>query len=361
MFRYRWLVVPVAVLVVGHLAAPRPADGCCPAPPSGKPVVNADQTVILLWDAATKTEHFIRKASFKSDAADFGFIIPSPGQPELAESGNAAFPALQKLTEPEVVTKPMPRGGGGCGCADKSTRAMPGAAADTVRVLDRKLVAGFQAAVLEATSAAALTDWLRTNGYAYSPEIEAWAKPYIAAGWKMTALKVAKGAGDAAPKDVSASALRLSFKTDRPLFPYREPDPTSAAKALGADHRLLRIYFLADARYRGEMTPESPWTGRVAWAGLLRAEDRTQLLGQLGLPAGTGPDHWWLTEFEDQWPYRAAPADVYFARDADQADVRRPPVVQYVAVPQRPDGSAYLLVAALVLTPVLSRLRRWWG
>jgi hypothetical protein len=77
------------------------APACCPVPPSGKPVVNADQAVIILWDPATKTEHFIRQASFKSQADDFGFLIPTPAQPELDESGNEAFSYLQRLTEPE--------------------------------------------------------------------------------------------------------------------------------------------------------------------------------------------------------------------------------------------------------------------
>src|ERR1700682_5066336 len=93
------LALPVALLLAVLLSSPTPA--CCPAPPSGKPVVNADQTVILIWDAATKTQHFIRKASFKSDADDFGFLVPTPSQPELNESGNDAFPYLLKLTEPE--------------------------------------------------------------------------------------------------------------------------------------------------------------------------------------------------------------------------------------------------------------------
>ena len=30
-----------------------PVRACCPVGPSGKPVVNADQAVIILWDAAT--------------------------------------------------------------------------------------------------------------------------------------------------------------------------------------------------------------------------------------------------------------------------------------------------------------------
>src|SRR5262245_43668633 len=79
----------------------QPAQACCPAFPSGKPVVNADQTVIIIWDAETRTQHFIRQASFKSEADDFGFLVPTPTRPELAESGNEAFPFFLKLTEPE--------------------------------------------------------------------------------------------------------------------------------------------------------------------------------------------------------------------------------------------------------------------
>src|SRR5437764_15408280 len=93
------------------------AHACCPAGHSGMPVVNADQSVIIIWDAATQTEHFIRRASFKSEGDDFGFLIPSPSRPELAESGNEAFPTLQKLTEPEVVEKKRPTGSG-CSCGD---------------------------------------------------------------------------------------------------------------------------------------------------------------------------------------------------------------------------------------------------
>jgi hypothetical protein len=358
MSRHGLLALPVAAVLFAAVPADRPAVACCPAPPSGKPVVNADQTVILLWDAATKTQHFIRRASFKSDADDFGFLIPSPAQPELAESGNDAFPTLQKLTEPAVVQQRMPSEGFGCGCSSKKAAPGPKGSVDTVRVLDRKLVAGFNAAVLEATSADALTAWLKDNGYAYSPEIAAWAKPYIDLGWKVTALKVARGKDGQVGKDVAASALRLSFKTDRPLFPYREPDPSSAAKQLGATGRLLRIYFLSDGRYQGELTKDVAWTGKVAWAGKVEAADREKVLGLLGLPATSGPADWYLTEFEDPWPYRAAPADVYFSRDPDQGDVRREPIIQYTWAPARPDGSAFLIVAALMLVPLVSRMRR---
>src|SRR5687768_15688483 len=117
------------------------SSACCPAPSRGSIVINADQTVVILWNAARKTQHFIRQASFRSDADDFGFLIPSPTPPELAESGNDAFPYLATLTRPEVEYRRQ-RQYTGCACADGSK----GVTADRgVSVLHEQRVAGFDA------------------------------------------------------------------------------------------------------------------------------------------------------------------------------------------------------------------------
>jgi hypothetical protein len=331
------------------------APACCPVQPRGKLVVNADQTVIIIWDAATKTQHFIRKASFKSEADGFGFLVPTPSQPDLQESGNEAFPYLQKLTEPEIKKVRRPSSiGCSCGAEPVSRVAAPAGA----KVLLEKEVAGFKAVVLEAKSANDLVNWLKENDYVYSPEVREWAKPYVDAGWKITAMKVAKDKDGKEKKSVSASALRMSFKTDRPLFPYREPDYKRAADDLGAGKRLLRIYFVAEARYRGELTDEVPWTGAVAWADRLRPEDRKKTLELLNLRDTTGPAEWWLTEYEDNWPYRVAPADVYFAREPAQIPVKREPIIQYVASPWPTDVTIYAIAAAVVLPPLVRRFAR---
>jgi hypothetical protein len=338
--------------------APQPVRACCAVFAVGKAVVNADQSVIIIWDAANKTQHFIRRASFKAEADDFGFLVPSPTQPELDEAGDEAFPYLGQLTAPEIIK--APRGMGmGCGCSAAMKDAAPGRSL-TVTVLEEKSVAGFHAAVLETKSAAALVQWLKDHGYAYSPQVEAWAKPYVEAGWKITALKVAKDKGEKDKKTVTASSLRMSFKTDRPLFPYREPDYKNNAEAMGAKRRVLRIFFLADARYQGELTREQSWSGQAVWAGKVAAADRKKLLEQLKLPETTGPAEWFLTEFEDQWAYKLAPADVYFSRAPNQDSLKRPPQTQYVATPYPTDGSAYAFALALLLPPVWLRLRRRW-
>ena len=167
-----WIVPLIAcVCFVAYLVS-LPANACCPAYPSGKPVVNADQTVVIIWDAKTKTQHFIRQASFKSEADDFGFLVPSPTQPELDESGNGAFDALRKLTEPEI--KKLPRGKSD----KKDAKEKKSHAPESVKVLEQKLVAGFNAAVLETKSAAALVKWLKENGYTFRAVIFQPASTY---------------------------------------------------------------------------------------------------------------------------------------------------------------------------------------
>jgi hypothetical protein len=339
MNRFTLALLACSALAGATLAAD-PAEACCPAPPSGKPVVNADQTVILVWDAASKTQHFIRRASFSSGAEDFGFLVPSPSTPELEEAGDDAFPLLAKITEPEVIVEDAPSSG--CGCLGGAMRSKGASYAPlaSVTVLEEKTVAGFHAVVLEASSAGALVGWLEEHGYAFSAEVEAWAKPYVDQGWKITALSVTKrAAGQAeaeADKRVAAAALRMSFKTERPLFPYREPDTSQAAPALGADSRLLRIFFIGDARYEGKLEG-APWTGTVAWSGKLAPADRERALAMLKIAPATTPREWWLTEFEDPWPYRLAPSDLYFSVSPTQDNVEREPIIQYAAQRRGPD------------------------
>jgi hypothetical protein len=348
----------VGVFCVPYVMTSR-LPACCPLGPSGKPVVNADQTVVILWDAAKKTQHFIRKASFQSTADDFAFLVPTPTKPELEESGNAAFPYLQKLTEPEIQKVARPHGGMGCGCGEVPiagrSNMLPKA---VVEVVTEKLVAGFHAVVLQADSADALVGWLNENDYEFSPAAEAWARPYVDAGWMITALKVAKSEEGKEDKNVAAAALRISFETDRPLFPYREPDSGDSAKELGASHRLLRIYCIAEARYQGELTKEDRWSGRVAWAGKVKESDRNKVLELLNLPAGTGPEEWSMTEFEDNWAYRVAPADVYFSVADDQSPVKRPPIIQYVSTDSPPDIMGCALAVAMVAWPASRLIRR---
>jgi hypothetical protein len=310
----------------------------------------------MIWDAEHRMQHFIRQASFKSKGDDFGFLVPTPTQPELEECGDAAFTTLEKITAPDVKTVWQPRFGLSCQAAPSLSDAHCGAP-PSVHVLEEKRVAGFNAVVLAADSSDALAGWLKEHDYAYSPEIVAWAEPYVNQGWKITALKVAKDPANKENTTVAASALRISFRTNRPLFPYREPDMRDNASALHATKRLLRIYFIADGRYEGDLTRDIPWSGEVVWAGKLSEKNRDELKDTLRLWGKPAPKEWYLTEFEDNWPYQPAPAEVYFRRSANQEKVRRAPILQYVQSSSPTDVTVYALATMMVVPLVCTRVR----
>jgi hypothetical protein len=218
------------------LTIPYKVPACCPAFRQGKDIRISDQNIIVIWDPVTKVEHFIRQAGFKRPKAQvssegekeqsgFGFLVPSPTKPVVEESEAAVFANLEGAVQPEerkieewsvdlvpLILKPFMLS------AAKATReALPNAAVD-VRVLERKQVAGYDVAILEASDPSALITWLKENGYESRDALKEWAKPYIEKGWLITAFKYSEDADR-----VDVGAVRMSFKTDKAVFPYRVP------------------------------------------------------------------------------------------------------------------------------------------
>lgn len=286
---------------------------CCAVSSPGRVVVNADQTVLMIWNAKTKMQHFIRQASFKSDASDVGFLVPTPSKPELAETDSLVFTILKYITTPPP---PAPLGGGGGFGGDLSLGRKP------VEILEQKRVAGYDATVLKADSGDSLVEWLKQNGYDYSPAVAAWAKPYIKDQWIFTALKVAPK-DDAAKKsngELQSPGLRISFKTEQPLFPYREPKSAPAANALTKKTRTLQVFFIAEGEYAGALSKPETWSGQQVYSAKLEADDVKRLVAQLKLPTDQFPAEPWLTEFRDTWAYDRANSDLQFARVAQKEE-----------------------------------------
>lgn len=280
---------------------------CCAVSSPGRVVVNADQTVLMIWNAKLKMQHFIRQASFKSDASDVGFLVPSPAKPELAETDQAVFDTLKMITAPPPPKGEFGGGGGGFG-GGLALGPKP------VQIIEQKRVAGFDATVLKADSGESLVEWLKKNGYDYSPAVAAWAKPYITEKWFFTALKVAPK-DEAAKKqagELQSPGLRISFKTEQPLFPYREPKTAPHANALTKKARTLQIFFIAEAQYAGALGESENWSGKTVWSDKLSSDQVQKLTDQLKSPAIEFPAEPWLTEFRDSWEYDRAKSDLRF-------------------------------------------------
>jgi hypothetical protein len=317
----RKVAAGLALLIVVPAPA-REAWACAPAPPPGVHVDVADEEALIIWDAASRTQHFVRRVRFRTPAPDFGFLVPTPTRPTLAEAKDAVFETLSRAIEPQVsfrrrqVYRPVPLLLWPFFFTLSAPHAPPAAG---VRVLETKRVAGYDAAVLQADDAKALLAWLSDHRYAARPELLEWLKPYVDRKWILTAFKV--GGRDAGSGEVATSAVRMSFETDKPFFPYREP-----ADQRGGDgpRRLLRVFAVATERLEGRVGATGTWAGKLRYAW--PRPDMGLLLDGVGAgpPGSKAP---WLLAWDDESTPRPGTDDLFFSRAADQAPVVPPPVV----------------------------------
>jgi hypothetical protein len=344
--RLRWFVfVPLAV---GLLAVPTPpgAEACAVAPARNVVVEVASESAIIVWDAASRTQHFIRRAAFNATAPgdakvqDFGFLVPTPTPPVLTEVDDKAFDELAKVTAPKTETQKRPSGGCAIGCAAAKT---PGAAGK-VEVLEEKHVAGYDARVLKATDADALAAWLKDHEYESRPALTRWLKPYVDRGWIVTAFKIARSSDTPAGFAIGSSAVRMSFTTDAPFFPYSEPDDMREAKT----RRLLRVFFLGAKKMQGARG-DAEWAGKIAWAGPLPADSAKALAPLLKIPDYPPSETTWLTEFEDDSSPRPGDRDVTFTVNPNQDPVARPTRIVYAARADNAGRAGFVIFAAGIL------------
>lgn len=344
------------------------AAACAPAPPEGQEVRIAEEEAIILWDPATRTEHFIRKARFQSTSRAFGFLVPTPTTPQLGEVSDSAFWSMADRIKPEVryerETKlrisplmleacnstMMSKGG------DMETSGAPTASA--VRVIATAHVAGFDATTLEADDAGALAAWLDARGFATTPALTAWLARYVSQKWQLTAFVVATDERDPRPQyELATRAVRMSFQTDRPFYPYREPGAeaapaTPSREPEGPGSRILRVHFLSTERHAATLAG-APWSARVPFAAPIGAP-----LAEL---AGLGDHLRHATVFVDESYPRRGIDEVYFAPSADRAEVRPPVIViqepDVILIPAELVGLALAGVVLLVRWRIRRRRR----
>jgi hypothetical protein len=305
----------------------QPAGPCAPAPPLGSRVEILGESAFIVWDSEKKIEHFIRRATFQSDAKEFGFLVPTPQKPELSELPSEVFD-IQNLMAPKIIyekqkgirfvvalvaffllgsTKTLP-----------PMRPPDVGAPPPVRVVQETTVAGYDAVVLEADNPEALNTWLKDHGYPSSPALQKWFEPYVETKWMITAFKIS----NPAKGSVSTSAVRMSFHTDHPFFPYREPEMEQTIQ-----NRILQVLMLSQDRMEGKLGENfsENWAGKTKWADRLESKDTAELLNRLKVSMNA--KNLWLIDFEDDSSPRPGHADLYFRKAADQSSVVPPPII----------------------------------
>jgi hypothetical protein len=192
------------------------ADGMLVAP-SNNNVYETDQKAVILYEDGI--EDLFVSINFNGTAEDFGWIIPTPKEPEVAKSTDMLFERLDEMTRLEEMN---------------STRVPTNALGDGnmwevgngVEVLQTKKIDYYDISVLKAENKDALYNWLNDNGYSFPQVGKYIIEEYINNNWTFTAIKIDKEQiGNAVVQSRfrtgHAIPLRLTFETDKPVFPLK--------------------------------------------------------------------------------------------------------------------------------------------
>jgi MYXO-CTERM domain-containing protein len=260
----RSLVRLLLALVAGTLALGlvRDASACgafAARPTEGQianklPFLTVEQ-VLLVWDAATETEDFVRETRFDKANESFGFVVPTPSKPEVSGVAKAPFDELRKAFPYEDQAPGRGKGaaptGGGVGAG----------AAPAVVVLSQERIGSFTAFTLSASDATAFDKWLHDNGFAMSEEAKPWLAHYVALKFFFVAFRY--DAKPAQTPSMTSETVRIRFKTPAPYYPYLEP--VHAPDSPRASRRMLTGWYVgpkpiaAVAAHGIPSPPQKPW------------------------------------------------------------------------------------------------------
>jgi len=238
-------VLLVVILFLLTTATPVLADGGFFPDSMYRDLYEVSQKAVILYGNSTGnvtgnytgnyTEHLILSVSFEGDAEDFAWVIPVPNLPEIAVADAELFLELSDFTAAEVPH------GGGFFCFGGGAAPPPG---DGVDVIEEQVVGPYATAILSATNATALADWLNANGYIFPEEGEEIVSEYIEKEWYFVATKInaVEEETSSALAEGAIEPIVLSFASNQTVYPLRISSLSASTEELPE----VLLYLLAD-------------------------------------------------------------------------------------------------------------------
>lgn len=285
-------VTALAAACVG-LAVGRANAGGLVARGGGYPHVDVESAWII-WDPSSQREELIVAAQFSRLREPFAWVLPVPAPAEVGPVDADLRLALSKLIAGYQRRAPrwtMP------------SRESKGPLAS--------LTFGDPGTVsFEQVKAAAPDALPRLLGAPMARQyvaLDEWVKQYAEHEWNLVGLRPQISGNLAICPNV-----RLSFRADRPFFPYREPPWRADDRAIGKG-RVLRVTVIAPEQVAWQVGPSLPTMG-PAWISFeVTHEDLKGAFGGAYGKLFDASKRYWLTSFEDWHEVRPGNDDLTLA------------------------------------------------
>jgi len=224
----------VILFLLATTATPVLADGGFFPDSVYRDLYESAQKAVILY--GNGTEHLILSVSFEGDAENFAWVIPVPNKPEIAVTNPELFWELSGFTATKSPSWNWITFWG-CGGAAPSEE-------EEVDVIEEQVVGPYATAILSATNATALTDWLNANGYIFPEDGEEIISEYIEREWYFVASKINAVEEDTgyALAEGAIEPIVLSFASDEIVYPLR----ITSLSTMNATSPEVLLYVLAD-------------------------------------------------------------------------------------------------------------------
>lgn len=323
------------LFIVATSWLPTPAQACaCGVLVTGSEAnINAETAFVVMNDGRERIDMVMHLDGEASTAA---WIMPLPPGGKVSLGDKDVFSRLKELTKPRprYVPQFLPDSrdrGPQSGVGGPKDGAAPG-----VQVVDVQTVGPFEVTTLQGTSAAAVNEWLETNGFPARKEVETTFQEYLDAGWQITATRLTPG-GDSAALSSGLDSLRMEFPTDEPIYPIKLSQHARTRQG-------VKLFVLADHRMDAQGPTSSSHDLNVTFAGKVPA-------GEVGL----GDGERYLTALEGSFEPAKISDDIRFA----QADSDKEHIPTYeVAIPVWKAYPVLLLVVGFAWLLIHRRRRK---
>ena len=221
------ILVPVIVL---FLTAGLYADGCF-VWKKGADLNEPTQKAIIYWKKGK--EIMVLQVKYEGPAENFAWIVPLPARPKVSAIDAEKSP----FAEISLYTQLRRRWGYRGKQAESEVD-------DKVTVLERKIVGVYDIAILAASDAGALSEWLNNNGYAFPEKRKDVLEHYTKKKWVYVAMRIDRKALESDEvKKLNVGELqpiRFAFAAKEMVYPLK-------ISSVNAGETEVLLYLLADA------------------------------------------------------------------------------------------------------------------
>ena len=233
------------------LLAPAVAQACGGFFCQNVPVDQTGENIVFVADGTT-VQAFVQ-VQYQGEATEFAWIIPTPSLPEVGVSSDAIFPYFAQFYRREAYLNATDHGSCGPYCWDDEFAGLDtvqdtgsaDAGTGDVEVIEQGQTGPYDFAILRATDAQVLFDWLGANDYNLPATAIAAVEPYALMGDEthFVALRLQKDAsvGDLQP-------VKLTYAAEQPMVPIQltaiaaQPDMPIYVTVLGASRAVPENY-----------------------------------------------------------------------------------------------------------------------